>query len=107
MLPKVLCITSFEELCRDLLSEAEAIHYGLFSKWVTIPVRELLGVEGRGLGFLYVHVLELAALEHLTALQALDKLRIVLTGDDLHAGMAARLLYGTAHGWDVLFLRIC
>ena len=50
--------------------------------------------------------LELAAFEHLAALQAFDKFRILLAGNDLHARVAARLVHGTTHGRLGVALRL-
>src|ERR1017187_1521288 len=64
------------------------------------------GSSFAGEGILDVHILELAAFEHLAALQAFDKFRILLPGNDLHAGVAARLVDGTTHGRLGVALRL-
>jgi hypothetical protein len=51
------------------------------------------------LGALFdVHVFEFAGLEDFATLLALDELRILVSADNLHAGMLARLLHITALG---------
>ena len=51
-----------------------------------------------GEGILNIHVFEFAAFEDFAALDALDEFRVGMTGNDLHARMAAGLVDGTADG---------